>query len=699
MPRSRLLYATAIFLSSSLLFLVEPMAGKRLLPLLGGSAAVWTTCLVFFQTTLLFGYLCAHWIATRLRPRMQVIAYGSLLAVSLVQIASNLNPSLHASTVHPIVSALWVLTTLIGLPFLVLSATNPLLQAWYSRGFAEKSDATGTATASAPPYRLFALSNFGSMLGLILYPVLIEPYSSLHVQTVAWSAGFLVFALVCGAIGLGRINIPETKAEVVTDPVAAGATPESAPSNADRVLWLLLAACGSLLLCAVTNHISKNMAAIPLLWMIPLTVYLLSFVVAFNGGKLYSRWLMLRLLPVFLGAVGWLLADIHMDVSIKIAIPFFCITLFVACLVCHGELYRLRPSPRYATSFYLLIAAGGALGAIFVGVIAPVIFRASYELAWSLVFTAVLALAVTWSLGLLCRLFWFASIAALFVVVFFQVHESNKDAIVRMRSFYGTLRVVQDNMPDNMGYTRTLTNGNIEHGTQIFTDELRHVPTTYYAHDSGVGLAMDLCCGDRPRRVGIIGLGAGTLAAYGRPGDVFRFYEIDPQVETIAANVFSYTRESKATIQIAPGDARLSLLAEEPEHFDILAVDAFSSDAIPVHLLTAQAIALYQRHLQPGGILAIHVSSLYLDLPPVVEEQAEHAGLQAILVSSADNEDVGEDKADWVLVTSNQDFLARSEVQGVGTKILRLPGLRLWTDDYSSLLPVLRLHGWKESGE
>src|SRR5882724_9847906 len=238
------LYIAAIFLSSSLLFLVEPMAGKRLLPLLGGSSAVWITCLVFFQTTLLLGYLCAHAIATRLSRRWQLVAYGFLLALSLVQVFTNLNPHPHASTVRPVFSVLWLLTALIGLPFLALSATNPLLQAWYARGFAGKGGATATAAAGAPPYRLFALSNLGSMLALILYPVLIEPYSSLHAQTVAWSAGFLVFALVCGVIGTGGINVKEMKTEVAAAPVMA--TPESSPGNADRMLWLLLAACGSL---------------------------------------------------------------------------------------------------------------------------------------------------------------------------------------------------------------------------------------------------------------------------------------------------------------------------------------------------------------------------------------------------------------------------------------------------------------------
>src|SRR5581483_2373884 len=263
-----LLYAAAIFLSSSLLFLVEPMAGKRLLPLLGGSAAVWITCLVFFQTALLLGYLCAHWIATRLRPRAQAAGYVFLLVISLVQVARNLNPHLHSSTLHPIMSVLSMLAVLIGLPFLALSATNPLLQAWYSRAAGKASDGVGKPSSPVPPYRLFALSNFGSLAALIIYPVLVEPYFSLRVQTLAWSAGFLIFVVVCGAISFSKDLITGSKQIIApeqniqsADPVEDPSTP---PTPREQTLWLLMAACGALLLSAVTNHLSQNIAAIPL---------------------------------------------------------------------------------------------------------------------------------------------------------------------------------------------------------------------------------------------------------------------------------------------------------------------------------------------------------------------------------------------------------------------------------------------------
>ncbi|HEY2360685.1 MAG TPA: fused MFS/spermidine synthase [Candidatus Angelobacter sp.] len=697
-----ILYISAIFLSSSLLFLVEPMAGKRLLPLLGGSSAVWITCLVFFQTTLLLGYLCAHAIATRLPQRLQPVAYGFLLVLSLVQVFANLNPHPHASTVRPIFSVLWVLTMLIGLPFLALSATNPLLQSWYAHGGVSRDKST-----TAPPYRLFALSNFGSLLALLAYPVLIEPNFSLRTQTLAWSLGFLLFVMVCGVIIAGRRKAPEIReveqlppsavsVSASAAPQAGAATapsllPDAVPSPGEKTLWLLMAACGSLLLSAVTSHLSQNIAAIPLLWIVPLTIYLLTFVLAFNGGKIYQRLIMMGLLPSALGGVGYLIVDTTMDVPIMISIPLFCLTLFIGAFFCHGELYRRRPAACYLTQYYLLIAAGGALGSMFVGVLAPLVFSGSYEMAWSLVYTAALAAALMWREHWAWRIFWPAAAAALLVVVVLQERADRENAIVQVRSFYGTLRVTDEETED-AGRYRTLIHGTIQHGTQFMaSDELRRLPTTYYSRDSGVGLALDNCCKGHPRRVADIGLGTGTLATYGEPGDIFRFYEIDPRVEVIAKNVFTYLRESRAKIEIAHGDARLSMEAEPPENYDVIAVDAFSGDAIPVHLLTAEAIKLYERHLAPGGIIAFHVSNTYLNLVPVVKAQADHASLHAVLVSTEDNDDTGAFSSDWVLVTANEKFLALPEIANASAKIDPKPGLRLWTDDYSSLLPILNL--------
>jgi hypothetical protein len=685
--RSRaILYSLAIFLSSTLLFLVEPMEGKRLLPLLGGSSSVWITCLVFFQTALLAGYLCAHGISTRLRPRRQTIVYGVLLLVSLAQVVRSLKPDLHASTVHPIDSVLWLLTVLIGLPFLALSATNPLLQAWYARG----TDETGNAPA--PPYKLFALSNLGSLLALVSYPALVEPYFSLHAQTVAWSIGFLVFVLVCGAISSRSGKIEKIATTIPSALPGKDPVSDRPPTSNEKMLWLFASACGALLLSAVTNHLSQNIAAIPLLWIIPLTIYLLTFVIAFDG-RFYFRWPMAGFLAVALLSVGYEIVNPDVTLPVIIAVPFFCLSLFIACLFCHGELYRRRPGPHYATQYYLFIAAGGALGSMFVGVLAPLVFTGSYELAWGLVYMAALAAALMWKDHWALRLFWIAAGIALLSVVVLQQRHYSDSAIVQVRNFYGTLRVTEESTPE-AGMFRTLIHGNIQHGSQYFgSDEFRHDPTTYYTHLSGIGMTLDYCCTGRPKRMGAVGLGAGTLAAYGKTGDVFRFYEINPEDEVIARNVFTYLRDSKAKIEIVHGDARLSMEAEPPQQYDVIAVDAFSGDAIPVHLLTAEAIQLYQRHLSPGGVIAFHISNQYLNLAPVLKQQADHAGLKAVLVSSADDPDEGAFAADWVLVTSNDAFLAIPEISIFTKQINLRPDLKLWTDDYSSLLPILSLNG------
>jgi spermidine synthase len=698
MPLLTVLYAVAIFLGSFLLFLIEPIAGKKLLPLLGGSAAVWTTCLVFFQTALLCGYLLAHWMATRLRARAQALVYSGLLLAALLQCVFSLRSDLHASTAHPVVSVFLMLSRLIGLPFLVLSATNPLLQSWFARSFngADGKNA-GPSGAIVPPYRLFALSNFGSLLALVVYPWLVEPKFSLRVQSSVWIGGFLLLVIACTSIASLRANrapLPLTSSAGLPT-VSGGSTSGAVPSRGDRVLWLLLAACGSVLLCSFTNHLSQNVAAIPLLWIVPLIAYLLSFVWAFNGPRSYPRYTMLGLLAVSLGSLGYMLYDTRFSMPMTITIIFYCVTLLIACVVCHGELYRLRPAPEHATSFYLLIAAGGAVGSILVGIVAPLTLNGNYELACGLVFVAVMVMVATWSSGILPRLFWAAATVGAVALIVVQVRHDREDAIVQVRNFYGTLRVTQTTEPPDSTFTRMLMHGTIQHGTQIFSDDLRRTPTTYYARASGVGLAVDNCCAGRARRIGVIGLGAGTMAAYGKKGDVIRFYDINPQVVPIARNVFSYIRESEAKIEIIPGDARLSLAAEAPQHYDVLVLDAFSGDAIPVHLLTAEAIQLYRHHLNPGGILAVHVSNLFLNLPPVVAEEADHAGLGSLLVVNEDDDDVGAYSSDWVLVTADKEFLARKEIADAGAPVKAIAGLRLWTDDYNSLLPLLKHQEFK----
>jgi hypothetical protein len=373
------------------------------------------------------------------------------------------------------------------------------------------------------------------------------------------------------------------------------------------------------------------------------------------------------------------------------AVVIFSAALFALCLFCHSELYRRRPAPEQLTVFYFYVAAGGAAGAILAGVAAPMLLTGSYELALGLCLTALLGLAVTWTAGWVSRVFWVGITAAMITVVVKEVKSDRADNILRLRNFYGTLHGTQEFDRDLHAMERTLFHGVIEHGQQIYREDLYNAATTYYGHDSGVGLAIDNCCVGRARRIGVIGLGTGTLAAYGQPGDVIRFYDLNPAVEPIARKYFTYLRDSPARIEVVNGDARVSLAGEAPQKYDVIAVDAFSGDAIPVHLITIQALELYKRHLNAGGIVAFHISNRYLDLAGVVKQIADMAGMKTAFISSA--EDLPHDvfSSDWVLVTTNDSFLTLPAIKDAAEPIKVPRRLRLWTDDYNSLLPILRL--------
>jgi SAM-dependent methyltransferase len=676
-------FAVAIFLSSSLLFLIEPIAGKRLLPLLGGSAAVWTACLVFFQSALLLGYFTAHWLVTRAGPRRQATLYVALLALSLAQLALGISLSLHANPGHPIASVLWLLTLLIGMPFVTLSVTSPLLQAWYAR-------AAHASSAEARPYGLFAISNVGSLLSLLIYPWLIEPRLSLHAQSTTLTLGFVALAFVCGTIAWSTRELPLLPAP---DPAVEVGVPIT---TSDRALWIGLAACASLLLSAMTTHISQNVATIPLLWILHLIAYLLSFVAAFSSERWQPRWLVAILALAGLGGSGYLVYKGVLSTPIERATAIYVVSLFAICWFCHSELYRRRPSAARLTSFYFLVAAGGAIGAVMVGIVAPMVLPGSYELAFGLCAAAVLGMLAMWNSGWVPRAVWFTTAGFLAAVVVTQVKNDRVNTIVRVRNFYGTLQVTQIEDAGWHAPIRTLYHGVITHGRQIFREDLRGAATTYYGHKTAVGYALDLCCDGRPRRIGVIGLGSGTLAVYGQPGDTIRFYDINPAVPSIARNTFTYLRDSKATIEIAIGDARVSLAQEPPQRFDVLAIDAFSGDAIPVHLITEEALTLYRRHMRPGGIIVFHVSNRYLDLKPVVRQLAQRAGMSTAFISPPDDNATDAWTADWIAVTFNEHFINDPDVAAATVDVTVPPNFRLWTDDYNSLLPILKFR-MKES--
>jgi hypothetical protein len=675
MSSSRLLYGTTVFLGAFLLFLVEPMAAKQLLPVLGGSSAVWLTCLVFFQVTLLLGYLYAHWItrcqASGWRQHVYLVTLGA--AVVLLAAQRIFPAALSPSSDHPVATIFSTLAYTIGLPFLLLGATSPLLQLWFLR-----------SRGGGIPYRLFALSNTGSFLALLAYPFVVEPNLTLRFQRTLWSLGFVVYAILCAVLAR------QTRSATSTVEMPSESTTLRTRTTT-RWLWFLLPMAAATQLSAVTAHLTVNIAAIPLLWMLPLAAYLLTFVLAFEFPNLYRRGVIVRLLVVMLASLGYAISKTDVSLPIGVAILFFLIECFLAGLFCHAETYALRPQRGSETTlFYLLIAAGGAAGTFFIGIASPLIFSANYDLAISFFVTAALAIAVTWKDGWPQRLLWSTATALLFVFALMLRTAYARDSMLEVRNFYGSLRV-KETTTAQADPERMLLNGTIQHGTQIFAPNLSRLPTTYYSTDSGIGLTLRFCCDGRPRNIGVIGLGAGTLAAYGHPGDRIRFYEINPLVLPIAQNLFTYLRDSAAQITIADGDARTSLQREAPQQFDVLAVDAFSGDAIPLHLLTNQAIALYKKHLTPGGILAFHVSNQYLNLAPEIAQLAIAANMQSRLVESLGDDATGSYRSTWVLLSNSPTFFTRPEITAATTETPTTPRLRPWTDDYSSLLPILQL--------
>jgi SAM-dependent methyltransferase len=750
------LYALTILVSAFLLFQIQPMIAKIILPWFGGSAAVWTTCMLFFQMALLFGYLYAHAVVRYLKPRVQMLLHAGLLAVSALALPVYPKAAWKPSgSEEPTFAILWLLAITVGLPYFLLSTTGPLLQAWYARRF-----------KGAMPYRLYALSNAGSMFALVSYPFLFEPRLGTHQQAVMWSVAYGVFIVLCVFTAVRSGSGPAF--QEVAEPGVV-----EKPGFRLYALWIALPACASVLLLAITNHLSQNVAAIPFLWVLPLSIYLLTFILCFEGSGWYRRNPYLQLLAVALTGMAYATTiDSTGSVPIKVFVPLFTMGLFTCCMVCHGELARLKPHPRYLTHFYLMIAAGGALGGLLVGLVAPHVFNALYELQIGLGSCALLTVIVLhgdneyqWFgklldparmifaacaagvaglvifdsratlLGMgrtIARSFsknwnepdefltyllitvlvvfgivvlgavrggrirgqWTAMATELLVLVLigylgFQTRQFTGGYRVTVRNFYGGLRIRDAGTPKEFSATRTLTHGTINHGEQFLNPARRDLPTTYYGPNTGVGLAIREKQKQGAIRVGIIGLGTGTIAAYGRLGDYYRFYEINPLVLRIAHSEFSFLGDCKAKVDVAMGDARLSLEREAAENFDVLAVDAFSSDSIPVHLLTREAMGVYFRHLKPDGILAVHISNRYLDLQPVLAGEINATGKVARVVDTEDDTTQDVFGATWVLITSPATGFDNAEMNG-STPLEPARSVRLWTDDYSNLFQILK---------
>jgi len=685
-------YAVTIFLSAFLLFQIQPLMGRFILPWFGGGPAVWTTCMLFFQLLLLAGYLYAHLVTRHLAQQRQILLHIALIAAAVLLLpiipSDRLKP---AGADAPVMQILLILGLSAGLPYFLLSTTGPLLQSWFRLVFPATS-----------PYRLYALSNAGSLLALLTYPFLVEPALSLRNQALLWGAGLGLFGLLCircafqtRAAGR-RPGSESAEAETQDD-----SNRPQRPTVAAALLWLLLSACGSVLLLAITNQICADIAVVPFLWVLPLTLYLLTFILCFENERLYYR---MVFWPLLIVACGGILMMLHegVDLSIQVQILGFSAGLFTCCMVCHGELVRLKPAPRHLTLFYLMVAAGGALGGVFATLVAPAIFSGFLELHAGLWACCALTATVFWyerrstphrlraRQGLSYLLLCLVVLGVFGELLFYNARQILEDSVSISRNFYGVLRVAAHDSETPMQTYYALQHGRIDHGGQFAAPERRRRPTTYYGEESGVGLALLNTARSSGLRVGIVGLGAGTLAAYGRPGDWFTFYEINPAVRDIATRRFTYLSDSPAKCDIALGDARMSLERQAPQNFDVLVLDAFSSDAIPVHLLTREAFETYLKHLKKEGVLAVHISNRYLDFSPVIRTLASHFRLGAVLIESESDPEAEIDEATWMLLTRNTAFLGLADIQHAAAEPPTTVHPILWTDDHSNLFQILK---------
>ncbi|MCY1078368.1 spermidine synthase [Archangium lansingense] len=708
-------YAFTLFTSAFLLFGVQPLVGRYALPWFGGTPAVWTTCMLFFQGALLAGYAYAHASATRLSPRRQVQLHLGLLVVAVGVLGARAlltgspvapGPEWRSTGSEALLTGrlLAMLAVTLGLPFFVLSTTAPLLQSWFSR-----------ARPGLSPYRLYALSNAGSLLALLGYPFLIEPTLTRSAQGWAWGMGFLLFTAGCAACAW---DVWKRAA-----PSALEREPEQSPEQAAEaqrpgswhsLAWLGLSACASVLLLATTNQLSRDVAAGPFLWVLPLGLYLLTFILAFERESLYRRTVWVPLLIISVGGV--LRARFegpHWPLSFQLLV--YGGALLAGCMVCHGELYRLRPVPRHLSAFYLQVSAGGVLGGVFVGLVAPHIFDTYGEYPLALAACCLVALVpllsspanegVLQRLGRLARVFL---LAAGVVGVGIPMLDIRREVRVTARNFYGVVQVLEQGVGDPEMHLFALKHGTTTHGFQLAEPSRRHRPTAYFTPDSGLGLAiaeqrrLREAEGLSPAlRIGVLGLGVGTSTALAKASDAVRFYEINPAVIALAqgeGGYFSYLRDTPArVVEVVQGDARISLEQElergEAQGFDVLALDVFSSDAIPMHLLTREAMALYRTHLAPRGVLALHISSSHLDLQPVTLAHARELGMHATLVLTRSQGDTL--RSAWMILSPDANFSRGDSFTRTASRVHRFeatdgPPPILWTDEHHSVLPVLR---------
>jgi hypothetical protein len=625
---------------------------------------------VFFQSVLLAGYAYAD-LTTRLGARRQALLHVALLVVSLacLPIIASSGWKPHGEE-EPISRILLLLVATIGLPYFLLSTTTPLLQSWYWRRF-----------QSAVPYRLFALSNFASLLALLGFPVLFEPVFDLSQLGWGWSILFAAFALLCAGTAWLSMNGFEP-----VEKDAASKALKGIPVK-DQLLWLALSAMGSVMLLAVTNHVTQNVSSVPFLWVLPLALYLITFILVFDHPRWYLRTALLVALVALLPAMAYYIPSL----DLRVAAPLYMVGMFVACMVCHGELARLKPDPAHLTRFYLMMSLGGALGAVLVAVIAPLVLRGYFELGIALVLlSALLALRVRgvakW--GALTLL------GGTIVLVVRGAHDYTNGIRVMERDFYGVVRTADHYSP--VPY-RSMYHGAIMHGGQLLGEPFRNTPADYFSPESGYGRVFTSLREMQPKQplnVGVIGLGAGVIAAWMKPGDTLTFYEISPRVVDIARREFTFLADTPAKTQLVMGDGRLSLEREPPRGYDVLGIDAFSGDSIPMHLVTREAMALYVKHIKPDGVIVFQATNRYIDLLPVVKRLAAEFGLEAVNISDSPDAEDGPQywysSTDQVIVTRNRRLLEWARIAEAAEEIEDRPGLPVFTDAHHNLLRILK---------
>lgn len=684
-------YGLISFWGAYLLFQLEPVIGKFILPWFGGSPAAWITCMLFFQVFLLGGYAYAHLNLDFISARRQGILHTVILLIALLTLPVTPDQAYKPeNSDQPTWDILILLTTSVGLPYFVLSTTAPLLQAWIARINPNRS-----------PYTLYALSNLGSLLALLSYPFLFEPYFRLGEQTLGWSLGFVIYVVLCACVSLDFRHLARTEA-IVAKPVAIDGEILISDRLSPALLWLFwlaLPTATCILLLAATNQLCQDVASVPFLWIVPLSLYVLSFIFCFARKDWYQRKIFIPALFIAaIALVGVLYGGGKFTLEAQVAI--YSAGLFFCCMTCHGELYRLRPQPSRLTVYYLAISVGGALGGIFVALLAPLVFPLYFEFHIGLFACCLLTLSAVAVDSQLSghkrskRLLWLLAGGVLIwlgVNLANQAYQAASDKTRISRNFYGVLRVEDRSLANPALAKRVLRHGAIDHGFQFLAVEKQQLPTAYYGNDSGVGLTLTHFAPERGRRIGVVGLGVGTLMSYGKADDYFRLYDINPAVVELAQTYFTYLKNTSARYDIVVADARLALERETAQGFDVLVLDAFSGDAIPMHLLTEQALQLYLRHLRSDGVLAIHITNHYLDLRPLVKGMAMRAGYEYLHVQSpASIDTLGRYRSDWALVTNNKKFLQQPVFEKFINPSATPIDSIIWTDDFSNMFRLLK---------